>query len=338
MTEQRGQLLEAIEAVHVNSLNRFTWLGRAFRCVPDAVARGLPPGAVRGELVHALGRRLYLDFFTVGRPRPATEDRPPARPDQSWVAALLEANSGVGPWQAGWTVVDEGDDGLVVEREGLGVVAPPERCRGDGRTLCAGAAVDVRLPNALLGRSPGHVVILGDLDWDPTEADAGIRVYWHLSPRIAEPFVRHATVLLNRARTRFWLKVLDDPATYDRADAAVLYMPGTASLADADAISQLHRAVGADLLETVPALTLPVAAGVAVAESPPHGESFGRHRCALVAEALVRAHESGRTTAGDRLASVERAFREAGLEADRPYLGYRPGRSDGPSPASGARG
>ena len=60
-------------------------------------------------------------------------------------------------------------------------------------------------------------------------------------------------------------------------------------------------AISAELRNHVPMLTRRLAAGSAVAEDPGGGESFGTHRCALLAEGILRAHESGAKSSGDRL-------------------------------------
>ena len=74
------------------------------------------------------------------------------------------------------------------------------------------------------------------------------------------------------------------------------------------------------LAPAVPALTLPLAPGVALAEDRADGdESFGERRCALLAEAIVRAHEEGRRATAERLDAVAAAFAVAGVELDAPY-------------------
>ena len=83
-------------------------------------------------------------------------------------------------------------------------------------------------------------------------------------------------------------------------------------------------------------MTLPLAPGVAFAEDPGGGESFGEHRCLLLAEAVVTAAERGLGGAEDRLEVVRERFAEAGTTLDAPYLGSSPGYAvDAPHPLDG---
>jgi HopA1 effector protein family len=70
-----------------------------------------------------------------------------------------------------------------------------------------------------------------------------------------------------------------------------------------------------------PAMTLPLGPGVAFAEDPGGAESFGSHRCLLIAEAAVAAAERGLGSLDDRLDLVRERFAETGTSLDAPYLG-----------------
>jgi hypothetical protein len=105
-------------------------------------------------------------------------------------------------------------------------------------------------------------------------------------------------------------------------DATVLYLP-------VDALDELRRPVEEMLAElrpflasTVPALTLEVARGAALAQNPADGRSYGIHRCSLVASTVLanRSHHHREV--------IERTFaamRDAGVDPQRPYraLGAR---------------
>jgi hypothetical protein len=99
-------------------------------------------------------------------------------------------------------------------------------------------------------------------------------------------------------------------------DATVLYLP-------VDALDEL-RAPVQELLEelkpflasTVPALTLEIARGAALAQNPADGRSYGVHRCSLVAATVIanRTHHHREV--------IERTFaalRDAGIDPQRPY-------------------
>jgi hypothetical protein len=78
------------------------------------------------------------------------------------------------------------------------------------------------------------------------------------------------------------------------------------------------------LEDAVPALTKRLCAGIGAADDPgDRDESFGSHRCRLIAGALVSAHERGMRTFDARRTAIAAAFEEAGLDLGSPYLSSR---------------
>ena len=51
-------------------------------------------------------------------------------------------------------------------------------------------------------------------------------------------------------------------------------------------------------------MTKALAPGLGIAEDPGEGNSFGLHRCGLIAEGLLRAREAGQASPSRRLATV----------------------------------
>ena len=78
-----------------------------------------------------------------------------------------------------------------------------------------------------------------------------------------------------------------------------------------------------DLEDSLPALTLPLAPGLAFAEDPGDGVSFGAQRCGVIAAALVEAHEAGRLDPGDRMEMVRVHMARVDTTPEAPYLGPR---------------
>ena len=83
----------------------------------------------------------------------------------------------------------------------------------------------------------------------------------------------------------------------------------------------MYTKVG-DPFETYPppVFTKTLAPGLGVAEDPGYTESFGQHRCRLLAEGLVRGHEQRIHNLEDRLRVVSDCFRAEGLDLDPPFL------------------
>ena len=140
-----------------------------------------------------------------------------------------------------------------------------------------------------------------------------MRFYWNLRAEDAPTLVKGATQLLNDDQIPFRLKVVNDPAHYDRCDAGVLYV----QRADYEQVLPIVRRIlvelGGNLKKATPVFTKVLAPGLGLAEEPAvSGDSFGMDRCRLLAEAIVRIHERAVAGATDRLAVIEEVFAEDG--------------------------
>ena len=158
-----------------------------------------------------------------------------------------------------------------------------------------------------------------------------VRCYLNVNPDAAPRVFAQVTDGLESARIPFAAKLLDNPANFDRPDAAVFYT----TRADAAALVRCATDAWdeASFGAVVPAFTREVAPGIAVADDPGDGVSFGYHRCALIAQGLAAAGGAGGARGGSdsgdayvRLGAVIDAFLRAGIDPARPHLG--PGRPE----------
>ena len=318
MDETRERLRDAVQALIVHAPHAFSWFGRR-TAFPSW--RKLRRTIADDRLRQALQDQLYSGFYCRGIAAPLDE---PSGGDRSlarhWTATLSRANRGAGCLDGGWTLLERRGAVAVVRKDGLTVAA--ETCG-----LVIGRrrrTVSVRLPKELLDRAPGFYVALGD---KPLDADAPtFRVYWNLRSAGARPFIAQATESLNCLRLPFRLKVLDEPRRYNRCDAAVLYIRTSDRPRAYRVVAALADELARHLKPLTPAFAKPIAPGVAVAEQPPGGVSFGVSRTAIVAAALVHSFRRGETALERRMARVSAAFERNGIDLERPYL--NPGSKD----------
>jgi hypothetical protein len=201
---------------------------------------------------------------------------------------------------------------------------PPRTDRG---TLCPESAPDgdfVSRIHAEFGgrhrlrtRLLGYLTVFGAQQADGPEQPT-LRCYLNLIPDAAPAVFAAVVRRLEAEGIPYAGKLLDNPANFGRPDAAVFY----ATRADASAlVSSVRGAYDADAFgATVPAFTREVAPGIAVADDPGDGMSFGFHRCGLIAAGIAAAG------AGDphaRLGAIIDAFLRAGIDPARPHLGPR---------------
>ncbi len=317
MSRYRDQVSAAVAAVTVRGRTRSAWFGRPRGGLPAALEAALDDAGRRRHLATSVTEDLYRWFYCPGDAVPARKEGAlPPFEDPALCAALSAANCGRGSWEPGWTVDGRDGDRLLAVRGRLRARVRAADCRASA----PGGAVLVRLPKELPAFSPGFYTAVGDAVADAGPAAPIVRVYWNVAPAGAPALTAALTRALNRAQTPFRLKVADHPLRFARSDAAVLYLGAEAFAAHRAALLGVADSVRPHLAPAVPAFTLPLAPGVALAEDRADGdESFGERRCALLAEAIVRAHEQGRRATAERLDAVAAAFAAAGVELDAPY-------------------
>jgi hypothetical protein len=326
MTPAVEQLEAVVRATGFAGRLRFTWFGRPSPALPPKITKSLSESAARDYMTYALQLHLYAHFYTPGGARPSeTRLPPPPFRDSDFVAAVSAANGGSGQWQAGWEVVAAHGAHVEVWRDGLTLRAALDDCRtASDAKASVGQTVSLRWPKELPFVSPGFHMVLGDRE--PTAGEPIVRLYWHIGPRGAIDLVAELTRELNGAEIGFRMKVLDHPRRYERCDAAVVYLGRASIAAAADALRRARDRVADDLRPSTPALTKPLFPGIALAEDPSDGESFGMSRCSIVARALVNAGAERVDGVEERLRFVLDAIAAAALDPARPYL--NPGSHD----------
>jgi hypothetical protein len=318
VTSYRAQVAAALQAVTIRDSTRYVWFRRTSRPLADTLEAAMDARARDAYLVTSLANELYSSFYCRGRPVPARWGEPaPLSPDPALAAALSDANTGSGGWEAGWTVERIEDREAVVTSD-VRVRVPVAECDpADG--LRPGAAVRIRAPKEHLWLAPGFYTARSDAAVDSESGRGVLRAYWNVTPAGAPALMRELTARLNASATPFWLKVADHPFRLDRCDGAVLYLPGASEEPMRATLLEVAAELSPHLRPAVPAFTLELAPGVGLAEHDGGAVSFGTLRCRLLAEAIARAHHRGATELTERVATVADRFAEAGIAIDAPY-------------------
>ena len=193
--------------------------------------------------------------------------------------------------------------------------------------LRAANGVGHRVVNGMLAQreittSPyGHYAVLGRPVHDAWTGRQ-VRFYWNVAAEGGPVLLRELSSRFEYGRVPFQAKVPVVPSGYDRVDAGVLYLSDEDVAVAAHVVASAYAALGGAIRPDVPLFTLRLAPGLGFAESPPTGDSFGMHRCDLIAEGLVRAFERGATSPKERAAVVRERLTEYGLDVER--LAFNP--------------
>jgi hypothetical protein len=304
-------LISALRSLAILSPTSFAWGGEEPCEVPAAV------GPAGDPLVASLQGMLYVRAYSHGCEEPFPPP-PPGPPDPAFAARLARANQGRARWDPAWQVYQTGPDGQLFVRKG-------ERHRATrpgeyAAEVAPGGRVSLAVRTESFTDQPGFYYLYGEtLDnaWD----EAGlVRFYFHASADGVCALIEGLSAQLNRFFVPYRMKTLTDRGSYGRADATVLYVTRGFIPIVARIIQLLPAAASAGLRPRVPLFTWRLRPGVGVAEEPHNGESFGMHRCRLVAEGIVDAWKRRERTLEDRLRAVAQRFHRHGLLLDRPYL------------------
>jgi HopA1 effector protein family len=321
MTDPLDSVARCLRETTIYSETAFSCMGSHSVRLSPRIRRVMSPKTCRSYLIHQLQSHLYSGFYICGNRSGSNWSEAQETESATFASALSTANTGAGCWDNGWSVVEANAQEIVVSKGGLKVHVRrgEDVMRGDS-PLDRGAPVMLHLAKELLSASPGYYMAVGNRGDHGVEPSPLVRLYWNLRAPGAIKLVDGFTRLLNDAGIHFRLKVLNDPAAYTRADAGVLYFCKADRNGIAKAVSSLYPSLGPFLHSDVPAFTRMIAPGLGLAEDPGAQESFGQHRCRILAEAIVVAHEKRAKKLSDRLRVVESHFVSQGIRLTEPHL------------------
>ena len=172
-----------------------------------------------------------------------------------------------------------------------------------------GTELDVLRRHDVVGRD-GWWRTWGDTWTPPRSRPGSVRLLMTPRPDELGTVVRVVTEALLDCEHPWLLACATDPRRLRRTGGVVL------DLADVRHVPVETLAALAELLRPVaPPLCLPVARGIALAEFPDNGMTFGEHRCHLVSLGLRRPSADD-----DPLAAIAEVFLRHGISPERPYL------------------
>ena len=248
--------------------------------------------------------------------------------DLGFYEQLHKSNCGEGYFDPGWRVLrQEADGSLAVAKDGLTVHIERERhLPPEQQSAVVSDWVAIRLPRNRV--QSGFYLAVSNANPHNRSISNGdsqtVRIYFNLSPEGAIAVMSAITRQLNEITIPFNFKALYNPSDYDRYDSAVLYF----EKCDYEAVRQVLQIIYIEnqvhFGVEIPLFTKFLAPGLALAEEPNHKfatkESFGTHRCQIVAKGLLEAWENGDNSPEGRLASILQNFSLLGIDVNHTYL------------------
>lgn len=263
----------------------------------------------------ALAEILYDRCYT----RSILDATQPSGGDGDLTSDLIAANQGSPSWDEGWRIDQILDGGRILARkDGFARAFLPGEYlthRGLGSGPVAGGPVSIFMPPSSSDLQPGYHFAFGETVDPCGEGQALVRFYWNISAEGGPRLIEEVTRQFNRFQIPFRLKCASRRSDYPRRDAAVLYLnrrwyPIAALLIDA-----LLPSLQPWLSAGTPLFAKRLADGLGFAEDP--GDSFGKHRCSILAESMCASQGWPVET---RLFDLRAKFEQRGLSLDQPWL------------------
>jgi hypothetical protein len=319
-----SQLAAVVDSLHIHGTTSLSWHGIHQRILPNKVRSHLTEEDIRSCLVSTIETQLYRQFYSVGGIHSDSQTfqlSGSQASEQQFVQMLSDANHGDDHFDPGWCVLSVGESSLTIMKDGIRLTTDAVDCNSE-ESIVQGGTVSLRTSKECLRMTPGFYLAIGSAPGAVRGSAHGplVRIYWNVTPSGAVKLIDELTRLLNSRGIVFRLKALRDPSTYERCDAAVLYLSKSDFLSIWGKLTRVYKRVSGYMKQGVPALTKRLAPGLGLAEDPDGSTSFGMHRCELIAEGLMRASEARTKKPRLRLKRVIERFEEEGVDVCRPYL------------------
>jgi hypothetical protein len=309
-----------LRAITIYSPTALAFAGQPVAPLP---ATGSAENGRDNPLVTQLQHQLYQHAYT--RRFDGTLHTPTGgTPADDMRDALSAANKSRERWEEGWQIAQVLPTGQVMaQRHGqTRPLWPGQFITQDGPQAPPrpGAAVSVFVPRESRTMQPGFYFAFGESAETFDDLSTALRFYWNVSAGGGPALVAAITTTLNQFDVPFRFKIASHRALFYRVDSAVLYVDRKHAAITTALLPTVIEAVHAFMQPETPLFTRRLAPGLAFAEEPGSGESFGMHRCRLVAEGVWAAYLKGAQTDTARLQAVQHQFEQQQLNFDRPYL------------------
>ncbi|OTX87122.1 hypothetical protein BK726_17325 [Bacillus thuringiensis serovar londrina] len=323
MTHYHEQITSVIESTIFQSPLSYSWFGR--QTSPFSLSISSTPSYqdAREHLLFNLKSQLYKEFYCKGFAINSKEDYIDIQPNQipKFIQKLSLDNFGEGYLEDGWNFFKKEQEKIIIHKENLKLWVSDKECLlPQNISLLPNQQLKVKLPKEFLSISTGFYLANSNRPIPESKSNDWVRFYWNIVPEGALILMRKLTQTLNQYNIPFKLKVLNNPALYNRCDAAVLYIMKQDFGEVSRVLRRIYPEIVTYLKNGIPALTKLLAPGLGLAEQPRQGKSFGKHRCKLLAEGMLVAYEQGKESVDERLQVVKDLLKKEGISLNKPFL------------------
>lgn len=238
---------------------------------------------------------------------------------------LHKSNCGEGYLDPGWQVIREKNDNLIfVYKDNLTLEIDRDRYLDlSDRSATLGDMVAVKMPRNLVEREFYIAVSNAGITYLNEEC-LTTNVYFNINVEGAIAITKTLTQQLNNIDIPFTFKILYNPDEYPRYDAGILNFKREQYTMIRPILQKIYQENQSCFGTEIPLLTKFLAPGLSLAEEPDNKKAlqngFGKHRCQIIAGALLEAWQNGNNSVRDRLKFLLQYFSTSGINLNFPYL------------------
>ena len=243
---------------------------------------------------------------------------------QAFQVALSQANETVERWDNDWIIeqILPGGQYLAKKYGKYKLVFPGEFINLDYRVALPkeGTRISIHCLKDSFSFQPTFYFVFSNEISIEQNLITLVRFYFNIKNTGAAKLIQLLTRQLNKYKIPFSFKCLNNPALFTRIDAAVLYVTKPYYHITSQVLYDIYPKVQSEMNSQVPLFTKKLSDGLSIAEDPGNGDSFGMHRCHLLARGIYNSYMNHDTSAENILLSIEHSFNSNGISLNTPYM------------------
>jgi hypothetical protein len=319
------ELRNVMESIEVVSPSEFLFHNRGKYMTSDGHYRNIRLSAEESNLYPFAKLRDILYTLLHCRRNTSTYYRATTidqyKEQQHLTELLSEANSGYGTWDPDWEIIkiERNGEEIAVEKDDLTLWVFPHEILIPEDNAKIGKKSYIRIEKEFRELFPGFYMAIGNATNEYNRGNV-VRIYWNITAAGAIPLMKNLTIELNAINIPFRFKILKNPHDFSRVDAAVLYMNKQYLRNAKNSLCKVYQIIRTHLNYPISFFSKELAPGLSLAESPPGVESFGEHRCRILAEAVYNTYKNGIRSADTRVSEIVKHYASLGIDLSRAYL------------------
>jgi hypothetical protein len=237
---------------------------------------------------------------------------------------LQSSNVGRTGVSQGWIVERVNPDmSVIARRRDVRRVFKPAEFRlvsPERVSAAAGDTIAVYFAHEQVNLQPAYYFAVNLLREDIWDQSRLVRFYWNIEPEGAAQLTKEISERFWKVGAPFRFKILRATQLFQRRDTGVLVVPERYYQISAHLVENIYQRVSAHMRTEVPNFTKHLEHGLAFAEDPGNGESFGINRSRLLSQAIWAAHRRGAHDLTTRIEAFHERLERAGYSTEHLYL------------------